>query len=62
MKYYISFAVEGRYIAGIEANSYYNAKKKAEQEFSNADFGELRDVDGEAIIVEDEDGNYVWEK
>ena len=62
MKYYISFAVEGRYTAEVEADSYYNAKKKAEQEFSNVDFGELSDVDGEAIIVENENGNYVWEK
>jgi hypothetical protein len=28
----------------------------------DADFGEAADIDGEPIIIEDERGNFVWEK
>ena len=36
--------------------------EKAESEYIDADFGVAGDIDGEAIIVEDENGNYIWEK
>lgn len=36
--------------------------KKAESEYIDADFGVASDIDGEAIVVEDENGNYVWER
>lgn len=36
--------------------------KKAESEYLDADFGEAEDIDGEMIVVEDEKGNFVWEK
>lgn len=36
--------------------------KKAESEYLDADFGEAEDIDGEMIAVEDEKGNFVWEK
>ena len=39
-----------------------NTKKKAIESYENADFGEAADIDGEVIIVENEDGEYVWEK
>lgn len=36
--------------------------KKAESEYLDADFGEAGDIDGEMIVVEDEKGNFVYEK
>ena len=61
-KYYITYKVDARYIAAVEADNLEEAKEKAEEEFCDADFGETVDIDGEVIIVEDENGNYVWEK
>lgn len=61
-KYYVTYKIEARYIAEVEADSLEEAKKKAEDEYISADFGEAEDIDGDAIIVEDENGNYVWEK
>ena len=48
-------------------DSYFNenledAKRKATESFSDADFGAAEDINGEEIIVEDAEGNYVWEK
>lgn len=62
MKYYITFKVEARYIAEVEADSIEKAIVKARDDFSDADFGAAKDIDGEEIIVEDENGDYVWER
>ena len=62
MTYYVTFKIDARFVAGVEADSLEEARKKAEEAFSDADFGEATDIDGEAIIAEDENGNYVWEK
>ena len=62
MEYYVTYKVDARYIAKVEAESIEEALIKAADEFSDADFGVAEDIDGEAIIIEDEDGNYVWEK
>lgn len=62
MKFYVTYKIEARYIAEIEAVDVEEAKKKAESEYLDADFGAAQDIDGEQIIVEDERGNYVWEK
>ena len=62
MKYYVTYKVEARYIAEVEADNLKEAMEKAESEYINADFGVAEDIDGEAIIVEDENGNYIWEK
>ena len=62
MKYYVTFKVDARYVAEVEAESIEEARREAAQSFSDADFGAAEDIDGEAIIVEDADGNYVWEK
>ena len=61
MKYYVSFNIDARYIVGIDAGSVNEALELAYEKFSDADFGEAEDIDGDAIIVEDEKGNYVWE-
>ena len=62
MKYYVTYKVEARYIAEVEADSIEEARNKASEEFSDADFGVAEDIDGEDIIIEDENGNYVWER
>ena len=59
MKYYVTFAVETRYIVEVEAKNTEEARKKATEEFCNTDFGEAQDIEGEDIIVEVEKGNYV---
>jgi len=61
-KFYVTYKIEARYIAEVEAENLEEAKSKAESEYIDADFGKAEDIDGEAIIVEDENGNYVWEK
>lgn len=62
MKYYITYKIDARYIAKVEANNLEEAKEKAEDKYMSADFGSATDIDGEQIIVEDENGNYLWEK
>lgn len=62
MKYYITYKIDARYVSEVEADSVEEALKKAEEEYCDADFGEAEDIDGEPIIVEDEDSNFVWEK
>lgn len=62
MKFYVTHSVQARYISCVEADNLEDAKKKADDKFSDADFGEAQDIDGEAIVIEDENGNYVWEK
>ena len=61
-KYWVTYKVEARYIAEVEADNLEEAMEKAESEYIDADFGVAEDIDGEKIIVEDENGNYVWEK
>lgn len=60
--FYVTYKVESRYIASVEADCKETALKEAENKFQDADFGDAEDIEGEAIIIEDEDGNYVWEK
>ena len=62
MKYYVKYKIDARYIAEVEAETIEEAKKKADDKFMDADFGNAEDIDGEAIIVENENGDYVWEK
>lgn len=61
-EYTVTMKIEGRFITTVYAKSQEEALEEADSAYCDADFGELRDVDGEAIIMEDEDGNYVWEK
>lgn len=61
MDYCVTFKIEGRYVAGVKANSVEEAIELARDQYCDADFGELTDIEGEEIIVEDEKGNFVWE-
>lgn len=62
MKYFVTCKVEARYIAEVEADSLNSALTKAAEDFFDADFGEATDIDGGAIIVEDENGSILWER
>ena len=62
MKYYVTYKINARYIAEVEADDIEEAMQKADAEYIDADFGAAEDIDGEKVIVEDEDGNFVWEK
>lgn len=62
MKYYVTYKIDARYTAEVEACNLEEAKKKAESIYINADFGEAEDIDGEMIIVTDENDNYLYEK
>lgn len=62
MRYYVTYKIDARYIAEVEADSIEEAMKKAEDKYMDADFGDAEDIDGEQVCVEDEDENYVWEK
>lgn len=62
MKYYVTYRIDARYIAEVEADNLEEAMKKGQYEYYDADFGVARDIDAEAIMVEDEYGNFVFEK
>ena len=62
MKYYVTYRIDARYIVEVEADNLEDALREAEASYIDADFGEARDIDGEAIIVEDENGNFVFER
>ena len=59
--YWVTMKVSGRYIAKVFAEDIESAKAEAEYEYSEADFGELSDIEGMPVIVEDGKGDYVWE-
>ena len=61
MNYYVKFKIDARFVADIEADSIEEAKQKATIAYQNADFGEAEDIDGEIIIIEDENGNFLEE-
>ena len=60
MKYYVTIAVEGRYVAEVEANSIEEAKELGWCEFEDANLNEMECVGSRPIIVEDEE-DIVWE-
>jgi phosphomannomutase len=62
MKYYVTYKIDARYVAEVEADNIKEALEKAESEYVDADFGVAQDIDGESIIIEDENGNFAWER
>ena len=60
--FYITYKIEARFIAAVDAESLEEAMEAAEGRYHDADFGEAVDIEGEPIIAEDQDGNFVWEK
>ena len=62
MRYYVTYRIDARYITEVEADSLQEALEKADEEYLDANFGEARDIDGEPVLVEDENEIYIWEK
>ena len=61
-QFYVTYKIEARFVAAVTANDLEDAKKAAQEAYTGADFGAATDIDGEPIIIEDEHGNFVWEK
>ena len=59
--YYVTYRIDARYVVDVVADNIDEAKRLSESAFTDADFGEAFDIDGEPIIVEDENGDFVWE-
>ena len=60
MKYYVTFKVDGRYVAEVEADSIEEAKKLGRDEYMDADFNKMDVIFGQMVTVEDEE-DIVWE-
>lgn len=56
MKYYITYKIDARYTVEVEANDLDEAKKKADAEITDVDFGAAEDIDSEVVTAEDEEG------
>ena len=59
--YWVTYKIDGRWVTHVKAKSLEEAFDKAENMYCSADFGELSDIGGYAVIVEDDKGNFVWE-
>lgn len=62
MKFSITFRVHAVFETEVEADSIEEATEKARQRFSEADFGEAANIDGEICCMEDDYGNIIWSK
>lgn len=56
MEYIVTVAVNGRYLVKVDAENLNDVRRFAEEEFSDADFGELSEIDGCPFCAEDENG------
>lgn len=62
MKYYVTYKIDARYTAEVDANSIEEAMDKAKSEYYDADFGVAEDIDAETIMVQNKEGDYLWER
>lgn len=60
--YWVTIKVDGRYVTQVVATSVDEAKGLAESRFADVNLGPLEVVGSECIIIEDDKGNFVWEK
>lgn len=61
-EYYVTYKITARFIAAVEASGVDEAMYLAQGRFYDADFGEAEDIEGEVVIVEDENGDFVYEE
>lgn len=61
MNYYVTFKVDVCYTAEVQADTLDEAKRLASKAFSEADFGEATDIDGEMVTIENGEGKQLWE-
>ena len=59
--FYVTFAIDARYTVCVQADNLEQAKREATLDFEAEDFGEMEFVDSKLTIVEDENGNYIYE-
>lgn len=62
MKMYVRMKIEGHFTTGVEANNPKEAIEKAINNFYGADFGQLADIEGDVVNVEDEAGSLLYER
>lgn len=60
--YWVTIKVDGRYVTQVMATSVDEANGLAESRFADVNLDPLEVVGSECIIIEDDKGNYVWEK
>ena len=58
-RYSVRFWVTGSFTAEVNASSIEEAKEEAIHLFEEADFGDLKDADGDVTVVEDSDGRQI---
>lgn len=61
MKYWVTYKIDARYIAEVDAESVEESLEKAQDKYLDADFGACKDIEGQAIAVADNYDNIVWE-
>lgn len=59
--FYVTFAIDARYTVCVQADNLEQAKREATLDFEAEDFGMMEFVDSKLTIVEDENGNYIYE-
>lgn len=57
--YAVTFKIDATYTTEVYATSLEEAEKLAAQNFSDADFGEAENIDGDIIAIDDADGNRI---
>lgn len=57
--YYVTMKVAGEFIAHVTAETETEAKEKGIQAYTNADFGELSEIDSDVVNIEEGDGSDV---
>lgn len=62
-KFWVTYRVDARFVAEVEVDDIASALEAAQSEYIDADFGVLSDIiESKPIIIEDENGNYIWER
>ena len=60
--YYVTIKIDARAVVPVRATSYEEAMQKAKDDFIDLNLNEIEIVESDVILVEDEDGNYAYEK
>lgn len=60
--YYVTFSLRGQYVAKVVTTETDAEKIKelASENFDSADFGEMKNIDGEPVLIENEDGDFSY--
>ena len=59
--YYVNFAIEARFCAGVKGSDLKTLMQNATDAFCDADFGEATDIDAKAVNIQDEEGDFIVE-